>query len=490
MVPIQEVNSESALLDTGVTKITKQSAPCVEDRPPTFEPGAPMWNMQRVPATLPDGTPHPARTSAVFVVHGMGQQSWTETSAQLRAGFETAFDQISDWQKQHLQGSGGPNEITLPPPFIWEGYWANYDDLKDTFPDDWKHFADREQTFFSMLWKQRIISGPRTVSWLLRQQLLLLRPEVLREVGLLSWLLYWPLQVVSGAALLLAWIRFPKIVTGYANDLRLYLQPRGVVERAIVERIDERVASSFLLLIGLDKDFRHLGNDLLIEAGGSHVSFHRVVWVAHSLGTVVSYNALSNLLSKAAELERSGDDEQKAGVDLFRRALSRFVTIGSPLDKVAFLFKERIRPWPTAMRRGLFLDGETVTRKDPDETEWWINFYHVLDPVSGSLESPLICRDQRPSNIHIRSGLIPGLAHTAYWSDPSVLRFILGRTYGTGFLRDREYRPQSHTTLKALAVTGYFVWALLLFGLAYGLYAYAPSLMRWCAKAVLKWITG
>jgi hypothetical protein len=467
------------------------STPAHDQHPLAFEKADFMWDMQRVPSTLADGTtPHPGRSSAIFVVHGMGRQLWTETSAHLRAGFETAFEEIAEWQEKHNK-KDGPKDVTLPPPFIWEGFWANYDDLKETFPEDWKHFVDREQTFFGNLWKQRIVSGSRTIAWILKQQFLLLDPRIISEVGLIAWILYWPLQIVSGVALLVAWLRFPEMITGYANDVRLYLEPRGVVERAIVQRIDERVASSFLRLIGLDQEFRHLKNEFLIEAGGMRLAFNRVVWVAHSLGTVISYNALSALLHKACELAQSGDDEQKAGVDLFRRALSRFVTMGSPLDKVAFLFKkESLRPWPGAQRRALFFDGETLTEKDPAKTEWWINFYHALDPVSGSLENPFICGDQPPSNIHIRSSFIPGLAHSAYWKDPDVLRFILGRTYGTNLLRDKEYAPPFPWVLRALALMGYISWVAILFGSVYALYSYAPSILRWIGKALLKWITG
>ena len=64
-------------------------------RPLAFEEGNFLWNIQRVPHTLPDGKTHPGRSSAIFVVHGIGQQRWTETAAHLRAGFEDAFEEIS-----------------------------------------------------------------------------------------------------------------------------------------------------------------------------------------------------------------------------------------------------------------------------------------------------------------------------------------------------------------------------------------------------------
>jgi hypothetical protein len=451
-----------------------------------------MWNMQHVPSTLPDGqTVHPARSSAIFVVHGMGRKQWTETAAHLRAGFETALEKIAAWQEMHPNPKGSRNELTLPPPFIWEGFWANYDDVKETFPEDWKYFADREQKFFCDLWKQRVVSGTRTMGWMIRQQLRLLHPRVLRDAGLFAWILYWPFQIVSTAALMFAWLRFPELITGYANDLRLYLEPQGVVERTIVQRIDEHVERCFLQLIGLDCEFRRLNHHQLIEAGGKRFAFTRVVWVAHSLGTVISYNVLSALFHKAKELKDHGDAEQKKGVALFKEALCRFVTMGSPLDKVAFLFKDKsLRAWPSKQHRALLAAGEKVTVDKPSETEWWINFYHVFDPVSGALESPFICGQQPPSNIHIRSGFIPGFAHSAYWKDIGTLRFILGRTYGPGVLRDKEYRPWRPWVLSGLAALGYLVWAVALFGAVYALYSYGPDILRWVWKSALKWITG
>lgn len=441
---------------------------------------------------LSDGTtPHPGRASAIFVVHGIGQQQWTETAAQLRAGFEDAFEDIAAWQRKYLKEPSELCRTPVPPPFIYDGYWADYADVGATFPDDWKHFNQREQKFFDNLWKLRVVSGARSLGWMLGQQLRLLHPHVLREVGVFAWLLYVPLQIVSSAVLLFAWFRHREAITGFVNDVRLYLDPRGVVERAIVQRIDDRVGQEFLRLIGLNWEFRPLPSCALLEAGGERLSFKRIVWVAHSLGTVISYNVLSALFHRAAELERTGDDEQQAGTALFRRALSRFVTLGSPLDKVAFLFKHKsLRPWPTLQRRALLMDGETLFSKEPTETEWWVNFYHVLDPVSGALESPYICGNQPPSNIHIRSGFIPGLAHVAYWKDRTTLRFILGRTFGSAHLKDKEFRPWPPVVLSALAAIGYFTWAGILFGAVCALYRWTPELLRVIGKAAVQWLTG
>lgn len=444
------------------------------ERPPAHEKDAYRWNLHRVPPNSP------GRSCAIFLVHGIGHQLRTETAVQLRSGFEDAQERILNWQRQHGVSKAGD----LPPVFVYEGYWANYDDIEATFPEDWHRFNGREREFFGHLWKNRVFSKRRTVLWFLRQQLNLLRPTVALEVGPLAYAIYFPLQVVAFATLVFAFLRHPKIITEFLNDVRLYLDPRGVMERAIRQQIDYRVGGEFLRMIGLDWEFRPLPSNEQIEASGERIVFERIVWVAHSLGTVISYNVLSDLFHRAASLEQSGDTVQQEGVRRFRKTLVRFVTLGSPLDKVAFLFKDQsLTPWPAGPRRAFVIDGETLKKDDPPETrEWWINFYHVLDPVSGPLSNPLICGEQPPSNFHIKSGLIPGAVHLAYWLDGSTLRFILGRAYGAKHLQDQEYKPWAPLILGVLALVSYVVYAGLLLGGAYAVIRWGPALLM---KSVL-----
>lgn len=449
------------------------------------QPDSFAWNLRRVPeTTVIDGesVPHPGRHCAVFVVHGMGDQSWTETSAALRSGFEDALEDIRDWQKKHL-GVDRANAGQVPPPFTYEGYWANYADLEATFPDDWRLLNDRERKFFQKLWDRRAFSAGRTYLWILRQQFrLVLDPEVVKQVRPVVRLLYWPLQIIVPAALTLTLIRAPKILTRILADVRLYANPQGMAEEAIVQRIDYRVGTEFLRLIGLGWDFRPLPEAEQASASGARFVFRRVVWVAHSLGTVVSYNVLSDLFRIAAELEQSGDSNQKEGVARFRKSLGRFITMGSPLNKFAALFPKAVRPWPTMGgdkidRTRLLESGDrpagpqagqgNTTSAAADAREWWVNFYHVLDPVSGSLYDPLVCGPVPPVNIHTNwrsSALLPGVAHTSYWSATRVTRFILARTYGRTYLQDQSIRRQSFLKQTWFAVVGYCVWAFLMFG--------------------------
>lgn len=456
-----------------------------QTRPRFYESRVFPWISCRVPETLTlfDGqeVPHPARSAAVFLVHGIGDQHRAQTAATLRNGFERALEEIQEYQRRkgkELNPLSLQSHQLIPSPFVQEGYWANYATVEEFFPEDWARFNEWERSYFQYLFSKRIVTAVRTYRWFLKQQIRLLGPSVLREVGLGPWLLYWPFQIVSLFTLTLALLRYPRIVNRFLADVRLYMEPQGMIENAIVQRIDERVAESFLQTIGLDRDFRPLPTTEWIEASGERLKFDRVVWVAHSLGTVISYNVLSDLFHRALYLGDKGDALQKEGVCRLRGSLRRFITLGSPLDKVAFLFAKKqrdgkddtrraaIRPWPKGDRRAWLEGGEIFQPGQPEEEqEWWVNFYHVGDPVSGPLNNPIICGTNPPANYHIGPWHIPGYAHVAYWGDTKTMRFVLGRTYGYQYMPDEKYVPMSPAALTLLAALFYFVWAFLLSGL-------------------------
>lgn len=439
--------------------------------PRFYEPNSYPWNLRRVPKTVRIGNktiPHPGRECAIFVVHGMGQQEWTDTAVILRSGFEDALVKIKKWQLKHPPEHKIDKKDKTPPPFIHEGFWGDYVELKESFKEDWSKFNDHEQKFFNKLWRKRAFAALRTFNWFLSQQVRLL---FLPDATFIARLVYIPLQFLFPITLVLALIRWRKVLANVLSDVRLYAYPQGMSEKAIVQRIDRRVGAGFLKLIGLDIDFRPIKKkeDRLIVMG-EPFEFKRIVWVAHSLGTIISYNVLSDLFQRAAEIRKSGDKIQKAGVEKFRKALCRFITMGSPLDKFACLFKKALRPWPEQSRTEL-LDDTGDTFKIPsgrNRKEWWINFYDVLDPVSGALENPIICGEISPLNIHSRLkslALIPGMAHSSYWSDMKVLRFVLGRTYGKDYIHDRPVKLTSSKMQSIYAVIGTVAWVIILYGI-------------------------
>jgi hypothetical protein len=432
-----------------------------------------------------EAAPHAVDSSAVFVVHGIGQPKLGATAAALRSGFEKARKAILEWQREHPVPGDERDPEAIPAPFIFPGYWGDYANIEATFPEYWKLYNGRQREFFAERWRRRTLSGWRTYGWFARQQVRLLSRDVRDEVGVWVWLLYWLLQPVAAATLLMVFVFHPILLTRFLADVRIYLDPGDFVEELIVRRIDQRVGTQLLRMVGLDWDFRPLPENELIDVSGTRVRFNRIVWVAHSLGSVISYNVLSELFRRAADIEHDGDDEQKSGVARFRRTLKRFVTIGSPLDKVAFLYgKPTVRPWPNVDRAALLDAGEKLDTTDPDRGEWWVNFFHVVDPVSGALSAPLICGDTAPLNLHMRTRHWPGWAHVAYWRDLLVVRYVFSRTYGREHIRDRDPERRSMKRLFRLTIAAYVTW---LVGLAILLCVIVLVVLLVFSPAVREW---
>ncbi len=454
----------------------------VDRRARRFYDSPVWWQSADVDPRWPGEDRHPALTSAIFVVHGMGEQRWAETAVSLRRGFEDVLPAIVARMDLDPASDEYQRLINLPSPFIYEGYWADYAQVSAMFPRKWKSFSDHEAAFFQSLWRARASSTKRTLAWYLHQQVRLCRLRVLREVPS-WWPLYVALQPIGVVVLGLIGLFRPKLLSRVLGDVRLYCDPRGAIEWAIVQRIDQRVGDSFLRLIGLDREFRPLPPHKQLRVCGRRARFDRVVWAAHSLGSVISFNVLSDLFHRAAELESRGSPEQRAGVLRFRKSLARFVTMGSPLDKIAFLFgRGALRPWPEhaiglqrreASTRGAERHDEAaageVRKGSPrlafesgrhDQDAWWVNFYHALDPVSGALSAGLVCGGDPPGNIHLAGRVrLPGLAHMAYWRDRLSVRFILGRTYGKKVLPDIEFPPTKRLRYSYVA---HLTWASLI----------------------------
>ncbi|MCX6834656.1 MAG: hypothetical protein NTW07_05905, partial [candidate division Zixibacteria bacterium] len=338
-----------------------------------------------------------------------------------------------------------------------------------TLGDSWESYSDEEKDFCRELWGQRVISAGATYRWFLKQIFRLwINPVRLARTTkggvIIAWPLYVLLTLFAVPLLTIVYFRKSEVMRDYLNDIRLYIDPRGRIERSIVKKVDESLRQDILKLVGLSSDFRPLKPGEQMPVLGQKQHFERIIWVSHSLGTVISYNVLSDLLHEAVSMEESGDEQQKEGVDYLRNRLTRFVTLGSPLDKIAVLFDTGVlRPLPVQTRKDFFKNADDITvGYFWEEKDWWINFYHVLDPVSGALNNKLICSGKTPANLHTRSCIIPGVAHTSYWKDRATLRFILSRAYGRKRLPDKALVRWPTSLLTLLAAGSYVVWAVIM----------------------------
>ena len=167
---------------------------------------------------------------------------------------------------------------------------------------------------------------------------------------------------------------------------------------------------------------------LLRDAGYDHV------YVAgHSLGSVIAYDTLNRLVREV----RAESDESDKLTQIHLDRLRGLLTFGSPLDKVYYFFRTRVRD--TEAIRAQLLSSLHGFRKQPSGREYgdlevapytipeprdfrWHNIYSVTDPVSGHLDFYRV-DDQVP--LKYRN---PLTAHVAYWNDPrfydAVLRWL------------------------------------------------------------------
>lgn len=128
--------------------------------------------------------------------------------------------------------------------------------------------------------------------------------------------------------------------------------------------------------------------------------------LAHSLGTVVAFHALTGY-----RLSAEGAPHTAGAIDV-----ARVWTIGSPLDKFAFL-------WP------VMTGGEPATR-----TPTWVNFSNPLDVVAGRLDA---FHSWHVENRRVWSGGA-GRAHTIYERNPRFLGSLTEELFGTAMTPPRR----------------------------------------------------
>lgn len=156
----------------------------------------------------------------------------------------------------------------------------------------------------------------------------------------------------------------------------------------------------------------------------------------HSLGSCIAYDTL-NLLCIEARLTQ---DQSKI---LFIDKLQGLITFGSPLDKIAFFFREaaqenqyirqRILEHLKSFRVKPQVQPETKTKSVPQNKYFnrspvvcglnqvrWVNYYHLKDPISGNLDY----YDQL-DNVELKYEASWGeQGHLGYWTDVKFYEHI------------------------------------------------------------------
>lgn len=220
---------------------------------------------------------------------------------------------------------------------------------------------------------------------------------------------HWLQAVVVVGAILLAalawWVHY--FVVEFAGDVAIYVSSYKVSRYdAIRNKILETVCT-------ITKQIYSAG----IVDDQQAAAYDSVVIVGHSLGSVISYDALNAAIN--------WDEVECGSENRVVERTTRLITFGSPLDKTAFLFRTQVssarnlREALAARQQPLILDYERYRR----EGFQWVNLYSKRDIVSGHLDyydaaglpgyNPVINRVDPQA-------WKPLLAHTQYWDNDAL----------------------------------------------------------------------
>jgi hypothetical protein len=357
----------------------------------------------------------------VFVViHGIGEQNPFETLDSFTRGLVRYLKSKVQFKLEHRiaerKGADGSDWVEsfvrLSPPQgddwidIHEYYWAYLTEEKISPSEvlEWVvqtlegtiRFYDENQDL-----RQRYETRPGRPRFRLR-----------KVVRVLRWI--YPLIRVA-RFLVPHWIRLRAvrewverratwILVGYIGDIAIYTT---MDQKSRHYEIRQRIL----------KESQALLEAILAEAPEDA----QVIVAGHSLGSVIAYDTLNRLNIKA---------NLPAGEDLPLKKLAGLITFGSPLDKVAFFFREHAGKDQYVRRQIMehlhsFKAKPLSSQEDQKEPYVlanpvapkldhlpWVNYWSKNDPISGHLDFYQI-PDQ--DNVCLDLPEKWGVAHVRYW---------------------------------------------------------------------------
>lgn len=158
------------------------------------------------------------------------------------------------------------------------------------------------------------------------------------------------------------------------------------------------------------------------DAAGN-VIYRDVVVVGHSLGSLIAYDMLNGAMLEDYLAARSTGDPARAPLGITERTAA-LVTSGSPLDKVAFLFRIQ-QPMNAIVREVLATSIQPMILNPDFRPRRWLNLYSWNDLISGHLDYYDPPGKGQPGagagaveNLCDHQANHPLLAHNQYWANP------------------------------------------------------------------------
>ena len=371
------------------------------------------------------------KKTAFLVVHGVGEQNPYESLDSFVRNF---WDLLKEENKAKITGhhkhqkrngwidnyvSLGIDKASKPDIDFYEYYWAHIPQRKVNLQEiyDWllatskgaKEFYDENNELaakYEGLGSKAFENGTFKKHWYLKHVSLIFRLLTLvKSIPLIEKI---PLLKYLEPLISLFIRKAEKLIIDYIGDVVVYtstdikaktFETRKQILGGAVERLR--------LLIEDDR-------------------YEQIIVVGHSLGTVISYDALNRI-----NLEMNVDETLRKKAE----KVTGFITFGSPLDKIAFFFRERTVKDEFIRRQILehfhgFKSLSLNTKKDKikisnpyepylDKHVYWMNFWDNQDPVSGNLDFYKV-----DENILLEQDSSFGFAHTTYWSHQKMYKKI------------------------------------------------------------------
>lgn len=155
----------------------------------------------------------------------------------------------------------------------------------------------------------------------------------------------------------------------------------------------------------------------------------RVVIVGHSLGATVAHDTILEL----ARVNRAYSHSLGGGNKYDLSKISHFVTMGSPIDKIYYLFESIIpknKRYAETMEdfRGDFDRPPFLLEGSNARSISWINFWDIGDPISGPLHTPNGSLHKQLATINVHNSNLrfpsPAASHDGYFNNLKVMEPI------------------------------------------------------------------
>ena len=266
---------------------------------------------------------------------------------------------------------------------------------------------------------------------------------------------------VGAVAAGLAWLRgvpTPMVLGALALGVSFFAAARWFLVQGlgdVAAYISAHRASRFTeIRRGIQEIARNVARNVygsrITESG--ELEYGEVIVVGHSLGSVIAYDMLNHSINRDLLSQTAGE----ASLDVVRRT-KLLLTLGSPLDKTAFLFRTQKDDAP--LREALAAAVQPMIVSYDNRPARWINIWSPFDWIGGSLEYYDV--DARTSQREARAvenirdaeaPLDPLRAHLGYWKRREFaerLYEVVGLGGGVAAPASGLHAPLSRTPYRA-----------------------------------------